>query len=368
MADISIAAPQSFTFGTLQLEGVLLNFSGQSQRRGVVHQFPKRAGAFVEDMERAPRRLEVQLIFLGTNPAQSFNDFESTIHDNPTQLLVHPVAGKFTAFCEGPQHSVDFSQAINGIRVRVAFVESELDASTKADIPDVATAAQSASAQQSTYQKAVAAYLGAFAKLNTALGRARNSIDTVVANIETFTDPVTETVTQITSIPGVASSVIGALTAIRVTNDVLNQSISNFLTLSTDLFTGSLAVAGSADATVNSLGKVQVSANILETTLIDTGSIVPMAGVPLTTPAGAAGAVGSVEEMVASCLILNEAVLATRPPVIVITIPKLTDIVTFCQQRYPDNAISRANDILGMNKIINPAAIPAGTRLSIPSV
>lgn len=355
MADVPAAAPQEFTFGTKQLSGNLISYSGRSQRRGVVHQFLKRRGGIVEDMNSEPRRLEVELVFSGKSPARDFNEFESYVSDNPTQLLVHPQAGRYIAFCEGPQYHVGFAQATNEIRVRVSFIESELDSTTRADVPDVPTAQQSVSAEQTAYQKVVAAYVGALARANTAVASARQSIKDLIDQIDTFTDPVTSLVTGCLSLPGLATSVVGNIQSIQVLNDILNQQVSDYLDQASDLFTGEAVLAGSADSVTNLLGVVENTCHALENLMLGTG-----------TPAGCADAVGSVEELLASCIILGDAVLAARRRTVVVVLPRLTDLMSFCQKRYPSNAVARASEIQSLNHILNPAAIPAGTRLVVP--
>ncbi len=71
--------------------------------------------------------------------------------------------------------------------------------------------------------------------------------------------------------------------------------------------------------------------------------------------------------MVAYCQILSEAIAASRPALIVIRVTELIDLVSLCVKRYPTNPLARASDIMGLNRILNPAAIPAGTNLLAPS-
>lgn len=353
-----VSAPQAFTFGTQQLTGNLISFNGQSIRTGAVHRFLKRRGAIVEDMNAEPRKLSVELVFLGKNPAKDYNTFEAYVADNPTALLVHPVAGRYQAFCQGPDYQVNFAQAGNEIRVRVTFLESELDAQVRADVPDVATAAQLASSEKTNYQKAVAAYLGALTAANTAVASAKDKITGVVEQIDTFTDPITTLVTSALALPGVATSVVGALQSTQVLNEILDQQMSDFIDSANDLFSGDVVTAGAADSVQNLLLVVLNTSQSLQDLLVSVGS-----------PAGAAEACGSIQEAAAACCVLSDAVVAARPQTVVIVVPRLIDLLSLCQIRYPNgDAIARCDDIKRMNHIKNPAAIPAGTTLVVPLV
>lgn len=365
MADpVYSAAPQVFSFRGRKLSGFLIGWSGQSPRRHVIHEFPKRRGARVEDMADGPRRMDVRLVFLGpqksgdqANPAKDFADFEAFIRENPRGLLVHPVAGKWQAFCAGPAHSVSFDQAVDRIEVPVTFIESELDAAAPKDVPDVATAAQNATAQQSKFQSTTATFMGALGKAQAFTSQAIAQIDSALAVVDTVTAPMDLMASTITATGGVAQSAIGKILSIQRKGNVLVSSVTNYINAATDVFNGADTPAGSSDATSTLLGVVQTTAEDLNQEQI--------AASP--SPAGAGDAVGDVEEMVSLSLVLKEALQAARPPEIIITVPELTDLVSLCVKRYKVNPLARASDIMGLNRITNPAAIPAGTRLRAPS-
>lgn len=358
MADpIYPAAPQAFTFGARTLTGFLIAFSGATVRRYVVHKFPKRPGQRVEDMARDGRRLEVQLVFLGDTAAKDYASFEAFIDGNPKGLLIHPIAGRWQAFCAGPQYNVAFINAINRIEVRVVFEEDELDATVASDPPDVATAQQIASAQQTTFQQTVADFLGAVAKANAQTTAAFNTVDAALANVASVAAPIDYITGVINGAAGIASSALGVIATIQTAADVLIQTIASYIAATSDLYTGSDVSTGSADATATLLGTVQTQAATLEAALI--------AASP--TPAGAGDAYTDVELAVDACLVLSAALQAARPPTIQYTFPRMMNLVEFCQIRYRENADARAADILQLNRITNPAAIPAGTTLTIPS-
>lgn len=351
------AAPQEFSFGGRRLVGQLLSWSGQSQRRHVVHEFPKRAGAIVEDMQRGPRRLEVRLVFLGDSCAKDFADFERAVDSNPKGLLVHPIAGKWQAFCGGPSNQVNFATAINQIDATVSFVETTLDATIQKETPDVATAAQNATAQQTKFQATCSKMMGELAKAQTFVASSLAKIDTALALVDTLEAPLDFMSETITALAGVSQQAIGAVLSIQAKGNALSTAVTNYVTGATDLFNGGDVPAAQADQTATLLGVVLTASDDLTEALI-AGS---------TTPAGAGEAVGDTEEMASYSLVLAEALKAARPPEILITVTELTDLVSLCVKRYPVDPLARASDILGLNRILNPAAIPAGTRLRAPS-
>lgn len=352
------AAPQAFTFGSLQLMGFLEKFTGNSKRRFVVHEFPKRPGARVEDMERGPRRMEAAIVFTGDHCAADYARFDAAVHENPRRLLTHPIAGQWLAFCEGPTEDVDFSHATDQIRVRVAWTETELDAVVTAgeETTDVATAQQEATATLSGADQTLARYAGELAKASTAIAAARNAVDGALAQVGLVTsslDLLHQTIASVSAIPGTVLAVVASL-AKKFT--ALSGHVQNYVDAAADLYDGTESTA-TATTTATQLGTVEAAALDLEADL--------MASSP--TPAGAADAVGAIEETLASCYVLDAALRAARPPTILYTVPELIGLVELVQRRYQKDAIARAVEIQAMNHILNPAAIPAGTRLWIPS-
>jgi prophage DNA circulation protein len=348
---------QEFTFNNQRLTGILASFSGQTKRRMVVQEFPKRAGAVVEDMNRGPRRLEVRLIFVGPTCANDFTKFEQDVQQNPVGLLIHPIAGKWQAFCEGPTHQVEFSRAVNEIQVTVGWTETSLDSDLPREVPDVATSAQSATAAQVQFQQSSAGYMGAIAKVSSASASARASLDRALAQIAGVSAPLTFMRQQVDGVARAGSAIIATVAAIEESGAALAVSVTNFVDAATDVFNGSDVLAGSSDSTATLLGIVQTDAEKHEATLVASSP----------TPAGSVEAVSDVELSTDACLTLSDALQAARPPVILFTVPAMTDVITLAQQRYRRDALQYASQILAMNRIPNPAAIPAGTQLFIPS-
>lgn len=362
------ASPQTFTFTagqqTFPLMGVLTKFNGTAKRRHASQVFPKRDGGKEEDMGRDQYRLEVQLHFIGNTAAKDYQKFKAAVHANPSGLLIHPIAGQWYAFCEGPSEDVDFGQALNRIEVRCSWVESQLDAAVTSDVPDVATAAQNASGQQSKFQQSVAAMLGALAKAQTAEATALNKLDSALSTISTLTAPVDFMRSQLDQALGAASSIVGTVSGIATASDLLTQDVSNFIGATTDLFSAatdtSAALAFGSIATL--LGTVQADGQALEDLLI-AGS---------ATPAGSADAVADVELMIEACLTVNDAIQASQPPTVSYTVASLCNLVELATKIILQWGLNRdpveyASVILGLNHIPNPAAIPAGTVLLVPA-
>jgi prophage DNA circulation protein len=351
------AAPQEFSFNGRRLLGFTLSFTSLVPRRSVTHEFLKRRGGRVEDMERGPRKLEVQLVFTGDNAANDCTGFEAEIDARPTALLVHPQAGKFQAFCTGDSTSVTFATATNAVMCKVSFTESELDAQLPRETPDVATAAQQASTLVTTLQTGVAQYMAVLAKGQIFQTQALNAIEAVATTIEFAPNPIDSMLATISTAAGTVSTILAPMQAIAASAGALVSTATAYISAATDVFDGTDVQAGQSTAIATLLGNTTVAAEALTDALI-AASI---------TPAGAAEVVGINEETLAACLLLSDAVAAARPPVIPFIVPEIIDVITLAQRRYGKDAAARASEILSLNKIHNPAAIPAGTQLLIPS-
>lgn len=351
------AAPQAFTFGGRSLVGQMVGWGAQTPRRHVVHQFVKRRGARVEDMEQGPRTFSARLHFIGPTAAKDYNDFKAAVADTPRGDLVHPIAGRWQAFCQGPDETVDFERAINEIQVNCSWVEDELDAKTPRDVPDPATQAQNTTAKTNALETGVASYVGAMGKAQLAVGSALAKIDALEATLDEVEDPINAMADLVRSLAGSSLSLVARVTTVQDKSAVALADLRAYVDSANDLFSGGEAPAAQFDAASTLLGVAVASSEDLEATLIDAS----------TSPAGAGDSVGDAEEALSAAYLLAEALAAARPPTILITVPDLIDLITLCVERYGDNALARASDIMAMNSIPNPAAIPAGTRLRVPS-
>lgn len=362
MADpIVPAAPQAFAFGSLRdLKGSLVSFNGENRRRGARHRYSGRSGGNVEDMGAENRTLTVRLVFTGDACAKEYADFLSYVRSTPSQLLVHPIAGRWQAFCEGPSTSADFSRATDEIQVNVTFVEDELDATGDAETLDVATAAQNASGQVSAFETAMAQYLGVLAKANTLRTQIIAAIDSALGALDDATSPIESMRDAIAGSFGLAASVVGKATAISTKALLVKQDAESFVDAAADLYDGENVSAAVADSLATLLGVIASRTLELEELLVDS--------VPSTAPSLSADAVSEAELLLDACYSLDEAVKAARPPTKHEVVPRVMSLVEFCIMLYgAELSLARASDILSLNRIPNPAAIPAGTRLRVPS-
>lgn len=359
MADPVIAsAPQALNFGGRDLKAYITSYSGASRRRSVDHASLKRDAAVVEDMGAAQRQLGCRLVFLGPNCAKELKDFRDFVRANPFGLLMTPEGDRWNAYTEGPDVEADFNRALDEIQVRCSFKESLTDTTIARDVPDPATAAQAVTAQQSQFKQTVGQFMGAVAKAQTFEGAALAKIDSTLQTLSDLTDPIDAMQEAITSAAGLSQQAVNSILLVAAKGNALDASISNYIDAASDLFDGASPSAAAATAADTLLGVVQQSALDLEATLISAS----------TTPAGAADAVGDVEESLASCFVLALALQAARPPTIVYVVPQLMDVITVAMHTGPaTSATTRASQILQLNRIPNPAAIAVGTRLTVPT-
>ena len=358
------ASPQAFTFGSLQLNGRIVRFNGTQPRRFVVHQFPKRRSARVEDMEGGPRRLEVDLVFTGDVCARDAQTVKAQLAENPRGLLTHPFAGQWQAFCEGPTDSVDFAQALDGITLRVAFIESELDGVVQVpDAPDVASAQQQASSTLSAAQVTAAKFMAGIAKASAFTASVAAQMNAAIAAAETVTAPIDFVKAEIDQLAGLGSAAIGAINRIAISMNALAGDVQNYVDAANDVFNG-------LDTTPAAVANAQKLLGTALAAAVDAQSAVDAAA---KSPAGAADAHGAIEETIAACLVVDAAVRAARPPTVEVTVPGLTDLLHFCVGFMHDRQINTrdpltfASEVMGLNRITNPAAIPSGTILLVPS-
>ena len=351
-------SPQAFNFQAQDLSGYVTAWSGKANREFAQHRFPKRAGARIEDMERAPRWIEARMIWTGKDCASKYEEFKQAVDQDPYGLLIHPLGERYNAFCQGPNEAVDFVRSIDEIQVTVAWIETELDQAVAADTPDVATAVQNASGALVKAETTTATQTSKWAKALTSAKRALAKIDGAIAQAEAGLLTVDQAALALGQISGILSSTLGLIDQVQVRWDVLKNAANNFINASSDLFSGSDVAPGGSTSTDTLMGQVTAAAQAAQDTLI---AVSP-------TPAGAADACGDIDELVAACLVVVDALKKARPPVVLWTNPTLSDVLSIAVRKYPkNNPQARAQDIMALNRIPNPAAVPAGMRLLVPS-
>lgn len=364
MADIKAAStPQKFTFGGLSLYGKVLSFSGRGPRRYVLHESGKRKAGIAEDMGQGSNHLTVRLQWDGPTCAADYAAVKASFEKTPIALLVHPIHGRWQAFCTGPSDDVNYSQALDLISVNVEFIETETPATTPIDTPDVGTQSQIATASLTKMQQATAVYMGAVAMSQALQNKAIAVIQSTIADVESLDAPIDTMTETLTTTSGVVSSIMGSIFAIQAKGNAFATAVQAYLDMASDVYSGSdtTATAATSDQVALLLGACQSAAQVLQDTLIATSP----------TPAGAAEAVGALLESLADCLVLADSIAADRPPVINWTVPALMGIMRAAQLSAPKGSTigveARAVAILKLNRIPNPAAIRAGVVLRVPS-
>lgn len=89
-----------------------------------VHEYPYAAGADLEDMNLAARRVRLRAVFFGDDYEEQLAAFVEALEAPGTGDLVHPVHGSMTVLSEAweDEHDADFEGAI----LSVSFIEDEL--------------------------------------------------------------------------------------------------------------------------------------------------------------------------------------------------------------------------------------------------
>lgn len=355
--------PQKFTFDGESLTGVLVGWTGSNPRKRAEHNYPKRAASRQEDMNLGSRSLRVRLEFIGKDCAKQYRDFQDKIEKTPIGLLRHPIKGQFYAFCEGPEEDVDFSRAVNEIKVTVAWFETlqALPLILAPDNLDVASSAQAATAQLSALDQAIATFMGAVMIANTFVADAIADVQDTIDKLDSVDSAIVSmqsSISRISATAAVAKSVIDKTVVIAAKSLDFASALENFVeaATSTDIFDGNDTPAGAATNTATLLGVcVQAATDLFDHLLASSPS-----------PAGAAEAIGVLEESLAACYVVAQALEAEKPPLIDFVVPSLMGVVAIALLRYPgDNAVSRALEIMSLNRIQKPAAIPPGTILKI---
>jgi prophage DNA circulation protein len=305
MAQNVLTGASIASFKGIELHRYLVSFTDSRGPRVVTHEFPKLDGARLEVMGRRPHRTEWQITFTGPNWIKTLKQLVSAIDADPSGLLVHPIYGQMQVVCQGfDRASVNIPEATDTISIPLVFVE---------DTPalDSTAAAQGVGALQQNVTSAVADFQTAAAPYNA---------------------------------PSTAAAVQAVATG----------AISYAATAAS-------SAQGPIDASLDS----QLGAVALTTQAVIVAISIDPAG------AGTAAiydALAAAEVVYAACLDLADAVMAARPPIIEFVLPGPTSIAVLAAQRYGSDAISRIDEILSLNVIPTPTAIPAGTKLILPSV
>lgn len=306
VADNVLSGSKIASFKGIILHRYLTSFSDTRKPRLATHEFPKRDGAKNENMGRAPHRTQWQLTFTGPSWIKDFRALCQSIDEDPSGPLVHPVFGQYPATCEGFDHSqVDIAQALDTVSLSLSFVENQLDGELDG------TAGQGVAAKQQN----VTSVLGELADAIVGYGSA---------------------------------AAAGALAAVQLAATAYEEAAGD----------------SSMNATTDSSVEPKLDA-VAQTVILATAAV--LADPAATSNATAYPVLALLEEVYAACLELDEAVLAARPPTVEFVVAGTMHVAALAAARYgAENAAGRINEILALNDIPDPGAIPAGTVLVLP--
>ncbi len=323
MAKKSVLSDASaFKFKDVDLSGAVISWDDTLAERLAGQEYLKRDGAEQEDMGSRPGAFTFRCVFIGEGWAKKYRDLVSSIRKDPKGQLVHPILGTIDAACTGiTGASVTPQQAVDTITFTIGFVEDSLSTAFATEQQQGAdTKAADVSDNTSAANDAVAALVTLGATPNGATmppGVAAISATSVAMNAAT------------------ASYTASALAA--------SSSLSPDLTLASQL-----AAAGTAT-------QAFISALIADTTSSDASKY---------------DALVAAELVYSSCLELDATIAALRPLIVTYVVPTTTSLAAIASLFYGSDAEAKMDEMLTLNRIQNPAAIPFGTilQLTAPTV
>lgn len=321
------AETYAFRFKDLDLEGALVSWNDIIGIRLARHAYLKRDGAEQEPMGADAGRFTMRLALMGASWAANYRALVASIRQDPRGLLVHPLLGNLRVACTGiSDASAEPGRARRLLEVSIGFEEDALDSTVVAEtFTAPATAAARVNAKAAAFQAAPVPRSTGLAKILSIV-----TIATVIADAAVL---VTATLIGRASAALIAATSAYSIAAQAVASGALDASLA-----------AKLAACGIAtDAAVEAL-----LAN------------------PLAIGAMAQPAVSAAVELYATCVQLDVALAATRPPLINYTVNGATNLFVLAARLYPgQDATLRAQDMLVLNRIPNPFAIPAGTVLRV---
>jgi prophage DNA circulation protein len=301
MADV-LTGVSSFRWKDLDLAGNLVSWNDTIRVRLAAHVYLKRTGAEIEPMGAEPGHFTMRLCFLGSDWAKQYRAFVGSVRKDPRGQMVHPLLGTMRVACEGiSDAAVTPGSERDSINLTVSFIEDQVDTTLAND-----------------QFPGPAAKQGQVSKLATQ----------VTSAIATYATAITAGV----ALTGAAIS-FAADAAASASSNTPDPSLEQQLA----------AVATNAASAIAAL-------------LSDPAAV---------TDASSYDAISLVEQLYAACLALADAVAASKPIIVEYVVPGTTDIATLAAKLYGPDAFDRLDEILTLNRIANPFAIPAGTVLRV---
>lgn len=307
MAKNQIPDGKVFRFGDMELHGNLMQMVDSHKPRNAVHEYLKRDGAQIEYMGRGPKRFRFMVSFIGPNFRKQYLNTMAALDRNPKGLLVHPLLGSIPAAYDGTEGAtVDISRAIDSIDLPIAFIEDRVDTNLEREAED----ARSVNAKE-------AAVTGKSATLTAAIAIYGSVVE---AAVEILTETAEE---------------YAEVAAASVNDTTPDTSLST------------------------RLGDVAAYANSAIRAILDDDTDED------ATDASKFEAIDAVEQLFAACLEMDEAIGTQRPPMTEYTVAVTIGIGALAARIYGRDATAKIDEILSLNRIQTPHAIPGGTKLRL---
>lgn len=295
----------------LDLSGNLVSWNDTVGVRLARHQYLKRRGAEIEPMGAEPGQFTMRLVFLGKTWASNYRALVAAIRDEPRGTMVHPVLGTMSVACTGiSEAAVSPGEEVDSVNLTVGFVEDSVDASSPA------ARFSGPTARKAKVDGLATELTDSLASLGASLALAQ----TLAAKVRTF----------------------AAAAADALEDNAPDTSIDQQL-------------EDAGRDTDELLAKIKSE------------SAARLAG---TSKAGRADAdayqaIQTAQRLYAECLALAATVEASRPTVVTYVVPATTSVAAIAATFYGAEGKARVDEVLTLNRVADPHAVPAGTRLRL---
>lgn len=293
-----------FEFLGMKLMQALKSWTDKIAFRNAVHEYIKRDGASIERMGRKPAEFRFNLFFSGDNWRIEYGNFLARLSENNKGPLVHPLLGPMQAAGDVVEGSVTVATGRDLVELSLAVTEDRVDVLLVQE-QEPRPLEQSAAAQEA----------------------ASSAREQAVQNFPQ-TAPLVQTY---------AESVVNYTTAAEA-------SLTDYAQV---LALGSLLAQVGRTADLAAYGL-----------LIDPAVLVE---------ADAYDALSTIELGYASCLAMNEAILAQVAPPVARTVVASQSLISLCQGWYGGSDAVRYADLIQQYQVVpDPNWVVQGTSLIIP--
>lgn len=290
----------------IQLHRFMQSVQDTIRPRLAVHEFLKVDGAQVERMGNSPSTYRFGIVYVDVQEhgewLAHYATLVSRLKKSPLGTLTHPVFGAIKVACQGINGAaIDINQAINSITVPIEFIDADVDTS-------VAPAG---------------------------VPSVEIRISDVLAAAAGFTSQASQFVTA----SALVTALVLSATEYAEAAQAVNTDGTEGATLSTQLGT----VADDTNAAIEAIEADPAN----------------------DAAATAYAAVAAAEEINAACILVDEALRESRPPLIEYVVGADTDILSLASLLYGPDAQNRIDEIFQLNPGLNPYAILGGTVLNL---